>query len=226
MKAVKRSGARVFETRLEKRSWLSDQVFEIQLTKPEGFMFTPGQRINLFHEDLGREFSMISAPDEPLITLCVQYDDEGIFSQLLGNVRTGTRLNFTGPSGYFTYQSSDRPAVFVATGTGIAPFVSMGRAGVGEFLLLHGVRMPGDLYHASQFRSIAKLYVPCISEIMDKFTACEDCFFGRVTDYILRRLPPRAYDFYLSGKDSMIRDVTRLVDDSFPGSRIYMDRMY
>lgn len=225
MEGVKSTRTREYETRLLNRNWLSDKTFEIELSKPSDFTFFPGQRINLSHDDLEREYSMISTPEDPTISLCIRYVDEGIFSQLLGNVKIGTVLKFRGPSGYFTFQSSPRPVVFVATDTGIAPFVSMGRAGASNFLLLHGVRTPADLYYESFFRTIAGTYVPCISDI-SRGPSPEACYHGRVTDYIKRRLQPSAYDFYLCGTGSMIRDVTSIVDDHFPDSRVYMDRFY
>ena len=37
------------------------------------------------------------------------------------------------------------------------------------------------------------------------------------------KLARRAYDFYLCGREEMIRDVTLLVDEAFPGSRVYAE---
>ena len=50
---------------------------------------------------------------------------------------------FTGPHGYFTFRDFRLKPVFVATGTGIAPFVSMVRAGAKGFIVLHGVSTGG-----------------------------------------------------------------------------------
>jgi hypothetical protein len=47
-----------------------------------------------------------------------------------------------------------------------------------------------------------------------------------VTDYIRNRLPPRTYDFYLCGRQDMIRDVTLLVDERFDGSLVYSEIFY
>ena len=51
-------------------------------------------------------------------------------------------------------------------------------------------------------------------------------FHGRVTDYLRDKLPVTAYDFYLCGRREMIRDVTLLVDERFPGSHIYTEPFY
>jgi NAD(P)H-flavin reductase len=113
----------------------------------------------------------------------------------------------------------------VATGTGIAPFVSMARAGVSGFILLHGVRVQSELYYAKLFELAAKGYIPCLSG-NGGTSSVENQFSGRVTDYLKRHLPPDDYDFYLCGRNDMIRDVTLLVDDCFPGSRVYSEIFY
>ena len=63
----------------------------------------------------------------------------------------------------------------------------------------------------------------CLSEPVNKDT---DYFRGRVTDYLRNELPLSTYDFYLCGGREMIRDVTLLVDEQFPGSYIYTEPFY
>ena len=111
----------------------------------------------------------------------------------------------------------------IYTGTGLAPFVSMARSGVNGFILLHGVNSAENLYYASVFKSAAKQYVPCISET-DRSSG--EYFRGRVIDYLQKKLVPGRYDFYLCGRREMIRDVTFLVDEKFPGSLIFMEIFY
>ena len=144
-------------------------------------------------------------------------------TSLFSSAKIGSYFRCSGPHGYFTYQSSRRPAIFVATGTGIAPFCSMVRAGITGFTLLHGVKKAQDLYCFSQFKSAAKIYVSCLSEYAQNIS---DAFKGRVSDYVETSLPPNAYDFYLCGRREMIRDVTLLVDERFPGSYIYTELFY
>jgi ferredoxin-NADP reductase len=113
--------------------------------------------------------------------------------------------------------------MFVATGTGIAPFVSMANAGVTGFALLHGVSMIEDLHYRDQFHSIAEKYIPCVTDMPAEHLAPHGFFHGRVTDYIARHLIPMQYDFYLCGRQEMVRDVMHLADDRFPGSHIYTE---
>lgn len=156
--------------------------------------------------------------------LCVKDTRSGNFSSLLCSAESGTTFRFSGPYGYFVYRPSSRPAVFVATGTGIAPFVSMIRSGVSGFMALHGVKTADDLYYEHLFRDAARSFIPCISQSSRKEET--GLFSGKVTEYIERRMEKKPYDFYLCGGREMIRDVTFLVDDLFQNSRVYTEVFY
>ena len=250
---------------LLKRQWLSHKSFEITISTPSGFEFEPGQRIRLSRSGHEREYSIASAPKESDLNLCIRNVTGGKVSGFLSTADIGTSLSIHGPYGYFTYKTSPRPAVFVATGTGIAPFCSMARSGITDFTLLHGVRLPEDLYYATQFQQSARAYVPCLTESTTTRTAGgldfsatggkrqgrkvsqslrvapgakhpvwktqpnklpANAFNGKVTEYLKKHLPPAVYDFYLSGRREMIRDVTLLIDERFPDSLVYTEMFY
>lgn len=222
--ADSRPGAREpFTTRIISRRALSPKVFELSISKPAAFDFIAGQRICLKLGGAERDYSIVSAPDEPDIRLCIRNVSDGLLSPQLAQVPAGKALTFTGPHGYFTFKASSRPAVFVATGTGIAPFCSMARSGVRGFTLLHGVGAPEDLYYRALLLTHAASYRACLSESRP---AAAEHFAGRVTDYIATHLPRQACDFYLCGRQDMIRDVTLLVDEGFPGSLAYSEPFY
>lgn len=213
----------LYETKLLERRPLSDNTFEAIFSRPSGFDFTAGQRIRLIHGGLERDYSLANAPDEAALVLCIRQVAAGRFSTLLSSIPVGTAFTFSGPHGYFVFRASARSPVFVATGTGVAPFTAMARSSVSAFTLLHGVRQAGECYYASLFRSKARRYVVCLSE-EGPFDA--GTFRGRVTDYLASQLAPDRYDFYLCGRGEMIRDVTWLVDDRFPGSMVYTEIFY
>jgi NAD(P)H-flavin reductase len=208
---------------LLKRRWLSKKTFEITISLPPGFEFKPGQRINLSSDEHERDYSIISAPGESVLELCIRNVAGGKLSALLSVADTGTSLSVSGPYGYFTFKPSPHSAVFVATGTGIAPFCSMARSGISGYTLLHGVSLQEDLYYASLFQQSAKNYIPCLTKAK-KLPA--DSFQGKVTEYLEQHLAPQVYDFYLCGRREMIRDVTLLIDERFPGSLVYTELFY
>jgi NAD(P)H-flavin reductase len=205
------------------RRWLSKKTFEIKFSKPSLYAIKPGQRIRIYYEAMERDYTPVSAPRDSEITFCIRKVDTGKFTPLLSAAEIGTRFDISAPDGYFIFRPSRRPPVFVATGTGIAPFCSMIRSGVTGFTLLHGVDSPEDLYYQPQLEAVADLYVPCISR---EYPSTTEHFRGRVTDYLQKHLPPAVYDFYLCGRREMIRDVTWLVDERFPGSLLYSELFY
>lgn len=122
------TGVGDFSTRLLARSLLSSDTMEMGFERPAGFNFVAGQGIRLSRAGLVREYSLTSGPEDERLSLCIQIVEKGPFTRLLAGLEIGSSLSFSGPHGYFTFQHGPRPAIFVATGTGIAPFVSMVRA--------------------------------------------------------------------------------------------------
>lgn len=212
-----------FASELIGSRWLSKNSFEITLTKPKSFVYIPGQWIRLIHHGVERDYSLVSAPADPNLALCIRKVEGGMLSPDLSNEPVGSQFSFNGPHGYFTFRPSARSAIFVATGTGLAPFVSMVRSNVTGFILLHGVKTASEIYYESEFKSTAEQYVPCISAT-DRVSDAH--FRGRVIDYLRKYLSTGQYDFYLCGHREMIRDVTFLVDEKFAGSLIFTEIFY
>ena len=212
-----------YKVELLQRQWLSKDVFEIELTRPPGWDFKPGQTICFIHEALERYYSLLSTPGAATLEICVYSVPGGIFSPVLANAEIGTFFNVTGPHGYFTFNRSEREPVFVATGTGIAPFVSMGRSGTTGFTLLHEVESIDDLYYQDLFREITSKYIPCLTETSPVDPLPPDTFHGSAAEFIKMNLLPAKYDFYLCGDRQMTREVTFLADEHFPGSYVFKE---
>jgi len=212
-----------YETQVLSRRWLTEDTFEIRFSRPPVLQFAPGQRLRFIRNEVERDYTPVSSPQEEGIDFLVRSVKGGLFSSALASAREGDIFRFTGPHGYFRFYPSERPPVFVATGTGVAPFVSMARAGVKDFILLHGVRRFMDLYYDPLFRKTARLYVPCLSTVKDPGEGAAGGFAGRVTGYLEGHLPSGAYDFYLCGRGEMIRDVMHLLDQMFPDSLVYTE---
>jgi ferredoxin-NADP reductase len=213
-------------TELLKRQWLSKNAFEIQLSRPASFAFEAGQTIRFIHQSIERYYSLLSVPDDPFLALCVYHVPEGQFSQILADAEIGTRFEFSGPHGYFTFKPSSRQAVFVASGVGIAPFVSMSRSGVTDFMLLHEVAGLEDLYYQNRFDRMTSNYVPCLPEAAAPDPLPIGIFRGDAASYLIKNLQPGSYNFYLCGEREMIRGVTLLADERFAGSHVYTEVYY
>jgi ferredoxin-NADP reductase len=102
--------------------------------EPKVFDYQPGQFISLFAEkdgkSISRPYSIASPPEQKdHLELCIKVVEGGFMSNYLHTVPPGTKLKAIAPLGTFVLlEPPDYPirdTVFVATGTGIAPFISM-----------------------------------------------------------------------------------------------------
>jgi len=218
--------AAIHTVELLHRRWLSKYAFEIGLSRPPSFEFKAGQTILLIQASIKRYYSLLSTPNDPNLSLCVHHLPEGRLSSVLASAQIGFQLKLTGPHGYFTFKPSSRMPVFVATGTGIAPFVSFARSGVSDFTLLHQAISADELYYQSYFHKITPKYFSCLSAAPTTESLLPGLFCGKIAECIRKNLRPGSYDFYLCGEREMIREVTRLIDEIYPESRVYTEVFY
>ena len=211
-----------YTCRLLARRWLDADTFELTLSRPAHFDFAPGQRIDLYLGDSARAYSLVSAPFEPQLTLCIARVAQGRVSPHLAEATLDSTLHFSGPFGYFLFRPSVRPAVFVATGTGIAPFVCMVRAGIRNVTLLHGAADATRAHYGQWLAPRVAHYLACLSG-PGAGEPPLPVFHGRVTDYIERHLCGQNYDFYICGRPAMVRDVVGIIDRRFPEARVRME---
>jgi benzoate/toluate 1,2-dioxygenase reductase component len=209
---------RPFSSRLLGREELSEGAFDVELERPPGFQFIAGQSIRVFSGDAGRDYSLAGDPSSGNLSLCVRLVEGGAVSPSLARAPVGAPVTFTGPHGVFTLSDPARPMVWAATGVGMAPFLSMVRAGASGFTLLHGVRHGRELFHRRDLEEAAARYVPCVSR-----EVVPGCFSGRVTTWAAANLAPGEYDIFLCGNRRMVRDFLVLVDQRLPGSRVFTE---
>jgi len=215
-----------FRSRLLSRAWLSADTFQLDLERPPGFYFAPGQGIRLSDGGVEREYSLVCAPHDQHLSICVQVVAGGALTPLLAGREVGIVLELSGPHGYFIFQPSDRPAVLVATGTGIAPFVSMVKSGLRGFTLLQGASSIEGLHYRDLVQPSAGRYLACISRPAPDHALPAWGWPGRVSEAARNELSPGQFDFYLCGSRTMVRNVAAIVDERFPGSRVFFEVFY
>lgn len=125
-----------------------------------------------------RSYSIASAPREKhAFELCVALVDGGQLTPRLFALPVGGRVWCdAAPKGFFTLERvpRGRALVAVATGTGVAPFVSMLREHAADrgrferFVVVHGARERGDLAYDEEMRALSDVdgrvrYVPVVS---------------------------------------------------------------
>ena len=177
--------------RIHKLEKLTDDVIVLQLKLPasEKLKFLAGQYLEfMLKNGSRRSFSMGNAPhDAELVEIHVRHVPGGQFTDhVFGKMKAKDILRFEAPLGtFFLREESDKPIVFVASGTGFAPIKSIIEHAfeqqiVRPMTLYWGGRRPADLYMHALAKKWAEEhgaffdYVPVISNALP-----EDAWTGR-----------------------------------------------
>jgi CDP-4-dehydro-6-deoxyglucose reductase len=104
-------------------------VLYLKLPANEHLQFLAGQYIDiLIKGGKARSFSLANAPhDDELLQLHIRNIPDGEFTKhVFNNMKERDILRFKGPLGsFFLREESDKPIIFVASGTGFAPIKSI-----------------------------------------------------------------------------------------------------
>lgn len=154
-----------FQIRLVAARALSPSVRELTFRRVDEapMEFAPGQWINLLGDgELKRSYSIASAPRGiPELSLAVTRVIGGPMSERLHALELGAELTAVGPQGLFSRAADDaRAALFVGTGTGVAPLRSMIHAAlaagsVAPLTLLFGARHEADVLYRDELDALA-----------------------------------------------------------------------
>jgi len=90
-------------------------------------VFLAGQYVNIDVPGSGqhRSYSFSSLPGESKISFLIKKISGGVMSTWLESAQPGNKVQLTGPMGTFYLRAVERPLLFLAGGTGLAPFLSM-----------------------------------------------------------------------------------------------------
>jgi ferredoxin-NADP reductase len=213
---------------------LSPSVREVTLDAGAGFPFVPGQWINVYDrsggtaEPLKRSYS-IASPRRPdgTLDLAITLVPGGPMSTLLHAVSPGDALEISHAQGFFTMIPPRRSVLWIATGTGVAPFRAMAgdlemRTEAMEdglrFELLFGARSEAELLYRDEWSALAQqwpgfAYTPTLSR-------GDEAWQGR-RGYVQAHLAERVealggaanVDVYVCGLQKMVGDVRKLLRD-------------
>lgn len=173
------------------------------------------------HDGEWRAYSLASPPErERSMEFVVKVIPTGAFSGQLTPQIVGSDIGVRGPFGDAYLRSGDRDVLMVATGSGIAPVLSMllHAAEVGDrrrFTVFHGVRdetgaAVADVLERQQDRCRIEL-VRCISRPQRADFGAG--YAGRVTPAVQRQVGDASQlDAYLCGEPDMCSAVARLLE--------------
>jgi ferredoxin/flavodoxin---NADP+ reductase len=194
------------------------------LLERSGIQFTAGQLINLHGRDHfeDRSYTVCSGEQDEHLTVLFRHVPEGVLTPQLIQLKPGDLINISGPYGEFTLRDRERPVIFFATGTGVAPCRAYLRSFSGlNLTLYHGVRFAEDLYYRQEFQSV--VYHPCVSRASTR----PGIFPGRVTDLARTSPFPPDSHFYLCGANEMIYEMQEVLHErGVPPDAIFTEAYY
>jgi ferredoxin--NADP+ reductase len=187
--------------------WLDPSTFVLRVDRV-GLEFRAGQCVSLgiWGAGVNREYSIYSGEGDPHLEFLIKVIQGGTVSPRLAQLGPGDRVYLAGPYSDFALPSNphQQPLLFVATGTGIAPFHSFVRTVEGlDYRLLHGIRETAHCHDRQDYAP--ERYIPCVSRDSAGARGV------RVTDHLkTARLDPRT-EAYLCGNHAMIEDAYELL---------------
>src|SRR5450631_1830323 len=212
-----------FTARLARSVSLSNQTkhLEFEMKGVPRVGFVGGQWLSLKHtkpdgEEITRAYSIASPPDnDNRFALCLNRVQDGFMSNFLCDMNAGDELPAQGPFGDFILRPPLRDTIFIATGTGIAPFRSMlhwllaeeSRHQNKQLWLVFGSRHEPDIYYHDEFLSLAAAhanfhYHPTLSRGAQEWTGLRGYVQEHVAEIVQGRTDMHAY---ICGLDKMVK---------------------
>lgn len=157
------------DSKLRGREQVAHGTMAFHFDKPAGFKFKSGQAIDVVlleppagdAQSARHTFSIVSAPFENELVIATRMRDSA-FKGTLGALPVGASIAIEGPSGSLTlHNDRARPAVFIAGGIGITPFMSIVRQATHDGLqqrlvLLYSNRRPEDAAYLAELQELEK----------------------------------------------------------------------
>ena len=219
---------------------LTNNVKHFTISVPKDFNFIPGQYISIIKDNpndgikLRRPYSIVSKVNSNIsynsIDLCIKILENGNITPLLNKLKKGDKIECLGPLGNFkiSEESKDKNTIFISTGVGIAPFISMI-----EFILeksnkkhkvklITGYKTNEDILYEKELKSLENKhsnfkYYSILSE-------SDTGNGGRVQKLVEEHFDKNA-DYYICGLKDMISSVRLLIlKKGVLGKNIYSEK--
>jgi ferredoxin-NADP reductase len=124
-----------YQSTLLGRTEVAEGTMAFQFEKPNNFAFKAGQYIDLTlsgsepqlgpPDGMTHTFSIASSPCNEELVFTTRMRNTA-FKKAISSLQIGSRARIEGPMGSFSlHKNTARPAVFLAGGIGVAPFLSM-----------------------------------------------------------------------------------------------------
>lgn len=245
---IERPRPQKYTLRLSHLEKVSNKVYlkRFEVVEPSGFTFLAGQTVMLHvAPGVNRSMSIASPPaDNTGFWVAHDVSPMGPYSKWTLDAKVGDTMTCMAPLGMFVLdRESPRKKVFVATGTGIAPFRAMLLEQLSSnnelnaectnknpsFTLYWGLRKEEDIFWKQEFDALAAnhpnfRFVLTLSQPSDSWKGK----VGRVTDHVFfdeSSIPES--DFYLCGSKAMVNEMEeKLLIAGVPKAQVKKEFFY
>lgn len=221
------------EVKLKWREEIAEGTMALYLEKPAGFTFKPGQAIDvvLAHAPHGETngarhaFSIVSAPHQDELVIATRMRDSA-YKREIKSMPIGSPAKIEGPFGSLTlHNNRARPAVFIAGGIGITPFISILRQAAKEqlpqqLLLLYSNRRPEDAAFLAELQQLEQqnknfTLVATMTD-MEKSSQPWNGETGFIGESMIKRVAGKltAPIYYLVGPPAMVEAMRKTLNDA------------
>ncbi len=218
---------------LAKHEEVAEGTMAFHFAKPADFQFRPGQSIDMTllnppetdAEGNTRAFSLASASFDPDLMIATRMRDTA-FKRVLRKAPVGLEVKVEGPSGSFVlHRRAEKPAVFLAGGIGITPFLSIIRQAAHDkaphqIYLFYSNRRPEDAAFLDLLAEAAKqnpnFHLIATMTEMDKSHRewkGETDFINK--EMLAKHLPAlQGPIYYLAGPPGMVAAMRRMLTEA------------
>jgi ferredoxin-NADP reductase len=218
------------EVRLAGHEEIAAGTMAFHFEKPTGFSFKPGQAIDVIlmnppsaeAESVRHTFSLVSAPFQGALTIATRMRDSA-FKHVLKALPIGSPAKLEGPFGSLSLHNNHaRPAVFIAGGIGITPFMSILRQATRDLLpqhltLLYSNRSPEDAAFLAELHELERcnknFRLVATMTGMNESSRPWPGATGLIDQDLVRRVSSEisAPIYYIAGPPSMVADLREML---------------
>jgi ferredoxin-NADP reductase len=174
-----------------------------------------------------RPYSIASSPDEESVTFLIERINNGEVSTFLYDVSTkGDKFQVSNPIGKRFILQNKKIPVFVASGSGIAPFISMSKYLANKnkkFYMYHWSKnLPGLVIYEENKKNINSFYFPSITREKPADWLGGD---NRINSKTFNNLDlNEKYEFYVCGSDFFVENALKIISNIGKNNDIYTER--
>ena len=198
---------------LIKKENLSNNMIGLTYKFSKKIKFLPGQHLKMLVGDGEWRAYSVSKVSNNSLTLMIDTRPGGFGSTYANKIKVNEETLFRLPITDLIYHETERELMFIATGTGLVPFIHIldelkQMNNKHKVTLLFGCLKDEDNFideHIKPYENFFSLKKVICVEKPDKNSPY---FKGRVTDYLKeKKYDPKKYDFYICGHPHMLQDV-------------------